>query len=243
MSDTTIAPDGVPVTSSTVTHDPTISTTPPAVQGVPIVPGPTLVVPLVAPIKKTRRRSRRVPEAFWIELRLMYEGQDYSQRDLCNYTKMNGWNIGQSSIARRAVAEGWIKGSIKEEIKKQAIDDIRKRMGDQVADMLGQHDTQARALLSETLVHFRRAQQIRTDPTNPDPAYMIPVSQLQMIGQTLRTAQQLQSWANGWDHKRGRPFRDGDKQETDVPEELKITVLSPEEEETIRATKEDPEDK
>lgn len=198
------------------------------------------LAPAAAPKKRGRRKKSSkyvfVTNEFWIELRALYEGGNYTQRQLSDYAHSRGINLSQSRIARRAIDEGWIKGASLERLREEIHQEITKRVGDEIRSMLERHTNQARVIQAEATQHFKRvAEQRKLDPT-----YVMPPQMLATITQVVNVGQQLEAQALGWDQKHGKVFDSDQKDDAEnrVPE-LGVKVYSDEEEEEIRRKSEE----
>lgn len=186
--------------------------------------------------KKIKRKvPPRMPEALWIELRVLYESGTYSQKALADWAKAKGYSITQPAISMRVVREGWVKGDIREKMT----DEIRKKLEggivDRIRKMLETHAGQGQIGQLEVMRHFKRAAEIRK--ANPD--YEIPAAQIATLLQALKMAEDMEARARGWSYKEGKPFRlDDDEESTDLPE-LTVRVLNEQEEDALRKRAED----
>lgn len=167
-----------------------------------------------------------VTEAFWAELRELYEGGDYSQRDLVVYARSRGLNISQPYIGRRAVNDGWVKGSRAEEIRNQVREEIKNSVGEGIRRMLEVHLQESRLAKTEILHHFAVSNRSRT--INKD--HVIPAALLRQLVSGLAEAQAMEARAMGFDLRAGRPF-DGPENGAgkESAEELSIRIMSQEE--------------
>lgn len=185
--------------------------------------------------KKPVGRKSALTDEFWEELKALYEGAGYSQRDVVNYARTRGVVISQAAICRRATDHGWVKGSKKAEIREAVFDEIREQVGEGFRKMLEQHANQSLTLEMEILQHFRSAQETR----KVDPDYKIPAVTLNQLGATLRGAQEMRARAMGFNYREGRPFKVEDENEEGLTE-LKVRVLSDDEHSDLKKKGEEP---
>lgn len=170
-------------------------------------------------------------EADWQNVREMYEMGGYTQRHLADMCRARGVAISQSAISRRIIAEDWLKASIMERIRKEVQESQISQIGEGLRSMLEQHSQQSQIAISEVLQHFRKSADIR----KTDPNYTMPPQTLAAVVQTLKTAQEMQARSTGWNYKEGRPFRPDTETEQNRVQKLEVGVLSPAEEDSIRA--------
>lgn len=184
----------------------------------------------------TKTRKNSAPEAFWIEIRAMYETGNYTQRDLEAYAKSRGYSISQSRISSRAVRENWVKGAIREEIEKAVTEKVRDKIGAAIVDMLEMHVKQSQAIQMEAMVHFQKAQEER----KKDKTYTMAPNTLATLTASIDRSQVMNARALGWDYKEGKPFRpeDDEDEQKRVPD-LRVRRMSEVEEEKLRGATED----
>lgn len=195
-----------------------------------VTPGAT---PARKKAKYKRPKRKKIPDELWEEMKVQYETGSYSQRALVNYAKAKGYSITQSAISAHAINNNWVKGAIRDEIRDRIMEDVRKKIGNEIADMLDLHTKQARLIQSEAMRYFVHAESMRANPATPD--YKMPVNQIATIAATLDRAQDMHARAMGWNYKEGRPFKheDDDDAESAI-EKLHVRMMTPDEEAEIR---------
>ena len=101
-----------------------------------------------------------------------------------------------------------------------------------ITTMLDQHQNESAALRAEVLLHLGAAAKARQN----NPAHVIPPTQLATITQTLKTAQEMQARALGFNYRDGKPFRDEDEDDQENrPTELVVRRMTEDEEAALRA--------
>jgi hypothetical protein len=186
--------------------------------------------------KKAKRKvPPRMPEALWIELRVLYESGTYSQKALADWAKAKGFSITQPAISMRVVREGWVKGDIREKMTEEIRKNLEGGIVDKIRKMLETHAGQGQIGQMEIMLHFKQAAENRK--SNPD--FKIPAAQVATLLQALKMAEDMEARARGWSYKEGKPFRlDDDDESQDLPE-LTVRVLTDEEEAAMRERAED----
>lgn len=179
---------------------------------------------------KIANNSKTMTLEIWEEIRVMYETGNYTQRELAEYARSQGFSCYQPNIARRADNQNWVKGSLRDEIREEARKEIRQVMGEQLVDMLQQHLGVARMMQVEVIQHIKKL----ADERKTDKSRVLPVNQLATLATTLKTLQDLEARSLGWNYKDGRPFGvDDDDAEEELPV-LTVRVMTEEEEQEIR---------
>jgi hypothetical protein len=188
--------------------------------------GASTTLPVVTAKKPAKNKKAIVSKEIWSEVQVMYEGGNYSQRELVDYCKSRGLNVSQSRIARKAAAEGWIKGSKLQEIREAILDDFRKKAGDRISTMLDTHSKMSTAVLNECVMHFKQAQEMRAK----DPNFVMSTGNLRNLTEIMRCAKEMEARELGFDYKTGKTVKDNDvESEADKPTPLSIRTMTPEE--------------
>ena len=179
---------------------------------------------------KLRTRGAKISEELWAALREMYESGNYTQRDLVNFVKAKGLRISQATIGRRAINEGWVRGSRIKELREELRREILQNVGDSVTKMLEGHMAHARMVQAEALMHFKRAAKNR----EVDPNYTMAPAALSTLTGVLRSAHEMESRAIGFDYDKGRPYQSAEKDADNQPKVMQIQVMSEEEERAVQ---------
>lgn len=161
-------------------------------------------------------RPSKIPASLWDELRELWEGGDYQQRELADYAKSRGYPISQSRISDYGTTHGWVKNSRLKELRDEAASAVADRMGVELRDMLGRHSRYAKAMQEIALRHVGLA----ADQMRKDPSYKMPPNIMRSVLGTLRDAAEMEARAMGFDYNTGRPFafdKNNPAGEGDVP--------------------------
>lgn len=175
-------------------------------------------------------KKKRLSEELWAELKGLYESGTYSFRQLVDYTKSRGFVVSAQTIQRRSAVEGWIKGSVVEEIRESIVKESKEKIGKAILDMLALHKQQSNALMAEAMRTLANAEKKRTKADD----YVLPAATLVSITNVLGKAQEMQARALGWDLKEGKPLGKDDNKPTEDTTVLAVEVMSDQEEADLK---------